>query len=266
MERGPFTRQSARAPRRCGSVRSAVMFVLGLALAAAVSAAPRTVAVVSLIGDKLEVVYPQMTTGSRLDQNVRHAIDDRGGEFDRFTLGAVAQAIAEVDLSIGTALISMGPSSLHDRPDKLFEGKQAVLPGRVVDELERLRAQYLLLVTKHRDETKLQFTNTRTGVGTVRGIGFYIDLEKRVRLESSGAEAAGLLAPFAYFRLSLVDVQTGLLVREEKVTLMDVLPMAGRVGVTEPWQLLDAKQKVAHLEGMIKRGMKENMRALLEGL
>lgn len=255
--RAQFLRRAARA---------ALTAALGLAVAATAAAAPRKVAVLSLIGDKLEVVYPQMITGSRLDQNIRHPIEDRTGEFDRFTLGAAAQAIAEVDPAIGTALISMGPSSLHARPDKLFDGKQAILPGAVVDELVRVQAQYLLLITKHRGDTRLQFTNTLTGVGSVRGLGFYLDEKIRVGVTDSSEQAEGLIAPFAYFRLSLVDVQTGLLVRERNAAMMDVLPVVARVGATEPWNVLDAKEKVAYVERLIKQGLKENVRPLLEGL
>jgi hypothetical protein len=248
------------------SLRSTVLAFVGLAVAAAVAAAPRKVAVISLIGDKLEVVYPQMPTGSRLNQNVRHEIDDRKGEFDRFTLAASAQAIAEVDPAIGTVLISLGPSSLHDRPEKLFEGKQAVLPGKVVDELERVQAQYLLLITKQRGDARLGFVNERTGVGSVRGLGFYLDEDTRVQMVDSDAQGDGLIAPFAYFRLSLVDVQSGELVREERVMLMDVLAVAARPGVAEPWNVLDAKEKVAYIERLIRKGLKEKVRPLLEGL
>ena len=246
--------------------RAAAVAVLGLVVAAAVAAAPYKIAVISLIGDKLEVVYPQMTTGSRLDQNIRHAIDDRTGELDRFTLGATAQEIATVNPAIATTLISMGRSVLHDRPNQLFDGKQAVLPGAVVDELVRVQARYLLLITKHRDEVQLAFTNSRTGIGYVRGLGFYIDEHTRVQTTRDGNEADGLLAPFAYFRLSLVDVQTGLLAREQRATQMQVLSVAGRAGVTEPWNVLDAKQKVTFIEGLIQRGLTATIRPLLDGL
>ena len=42
--------------------------------------------------------------------------------------------------------------------------------------------------------------------------------------------------------------------------------VAGRAGVKEPWNVLDAKQKVAFIEDLIKRGLKEKMRDLLDGL
>jgi hypothetical protein len=248
------------------AVRGALLAVVGLVLVGVAAAAPRKVAVVSLIGDKLEIVYPQMTTGSRLDQNVRHALEDRAGEFDRFTLGAAAQAIAAFDPTIATALIAVGPSRLREQPDLLFDGKQVGLPGAVVDELERQQAQYVLVVSKLRDDVKLQFIDTRTGIGSVRGLGFYLDEHTRVRLTDTRAEADGLLAPFAYFRVSLVDVRTGLLVREQRVTQMDVMPVAAKAGATEPWQVLDAEQKVKHVEGLIRKGLKAAIPPLLEGL
>jgi len=248
------------------SASAALLAAAGLALAASAAAAPRKIAIVSLIGDRLEVVYPQMTTGSRLDQNVRHAIEDRAGEFDRFTLGAAAQAIAAVDPAIATALIVVGPSRLREQPGLLFDGKQVALPGAVVDELERQQAQYVLVISKHRAEVKLNFLNTRTGVGSARGLGFYLDEHTRVQMADSGAEADGLIAPFAYFRVSLVDVQTGLLVRGQTVTQMDVIGVASKPGTNEPWNVLDAKEKVAYVERLIRRGLKEAIGPLLEGL
>ena len=127
--------------------------VLAWMAAGSANAAPITMAVLSLIGDKLEIVVPQMATGSRLDQNRRAALDDQSGAFDRFTLKAAADAIAKVDSRIATELIGMAPSRLHDQPERIFDGKQVALPGAIVDELERLKANYLLLITKHRDDS-----------------------------------------------------------------------------------------------------------------
>lgn len=275
----PTLRASQRAPRRCaGDVRQGghgsvsrrcglvVLAGLAIALAGPALAAPRTVAVVSLIGDRLEVVIPQMTTGSHLDRNRRAALNDESGVFDRFTLRAAAQAIAAVDLGIGTVLISVPPSKLHDQPEQLFDGRHVALPAAIVDELERVGAQHLLLITKRRDDVRVPFVNERVGIGRVRGLGFYVDASQHVRLTETGDTAPGFLAPFAYFLLSLVDVRMGAVVQERKVTLMQTLSVAQYPKVTDPWDILDPAKKVELLQRLIRQGLAENMRQLLEGL
>ncbi len=49
-------------------------------------------------------------------------------------------------------------------------------------------------------------------------------------------------------------------------TLVQVLPVAGRIGVTEPWNVLDAKLKVSFIEGLITRGLSQKIPSLLDGL
>jgi hypothetical protein len=246
--------------------RACLVAGLAIVFAGPGVAAPRTVAIVSLIGDKLEIVAPQNATGSNLDRNRREAFADQSGVFDRFTLQAAAQAIEAIDLGIGTVLIGVPPSKLHDQPERLFDGKQVALPGAIVDELERVAAQYLLLITKHRDEVRVPFVGEHRGIGKVRGLGFYVDAAQVVSLSETGESAPGFLAPFAYFMLSLVDVRAGVVLRERKVTLMQALPVALYPKVIDPWEILDAAKKVERLQALIRQGMAENMRALLQGI
>lgn len=239
---------------------------LGLALTGSPRAAPRTVAIISLIGDKLEVVVPQMTTGSYLDRNSREGLNDQSGAFDRFTVKAAADAIAAVDPGIGTALIGLPPSGLHDRPEQMFDGKHVALPDAVVDELERVRASHLVLLTKHRDDVRVPFWRGMSGIGKVRGLGFYVDTKMVVRLVNTGESGAGFLAPFAYFLVSLVDVRSGLLLRQQKVTMMETLSAVEFGRGFDPWATLDAAQKVERLEQLIRQGLAESMPPLLQGL
>ena len=237
-----------------------------LACTGLVAAAPRTLAVVSLIGDKLELVAPQMETGSRFDRNRRAGLGDSSGAFDRYTLKAVAEAVGAIDLGIGVVLISVAPSALHERPEQLFEAAQLALPGGVVDELERVGAQHLLLITKHRDDVKVPFVSGTSGIGKVRGLGFYADPVLRVRMVESGDTAAGFLAPFAYFMLTLADARSGQVLRQQPVSLMDTLPLAQFPGATDPWNVIDARGKVERLQRLIRRGLRENLGGLLKGI
>ena len=78
----------------------------------------------------------------------------------------------------------------------------------------------MILLTKVRDSAKVPLYDTSIGVGTVQGIGFYVDNDIRLKIRETGNSADGLLAPFVYVRLSVVDVQSGEAVREEVVREM----------------------------------------------
>lgn len=248
------------------AVRTLLTACLLLGLPALAQTAPRTVAVVSLIGDKVDIVTAQGSTGSHLDRNLRDGLGDAGGAFDHFTLSAAARAIAAVDLGIGTALILVPPSRQHDQPEQLFDGKQVALPGPIIDEIERVKARHVVLITKLRGDMRVPFVQGTTGIGKVRGLGFYIDGHTRVRLENGGEIAVGFLAPFAYFQLTLVEVASGMVVRERPVTQVQTVPVAGRLGVVSAWDVLTAAQKVGALQRLIRRGLDENLPALLQGL
>jgi hypothetical protein len=237
-----------------------------LALAGPATAAPLTIAVVSMIGDKLEIIAPQMTTGSRLDRNFRTTLEGKSGAFDVFMLDAVAQAVAAVNLGIGTVLIKMPPSKFYDEPERMFDGKQVGLPGAVVDELERVKAHYVLLITKFRADVRVPFRSEFIGIGKVRGLGFYVDLENRVTMVDSRESAPGFLAPYAYFRMSLVDVRTGEVRRDQVVTLMENWAVAARPESSNAWEVLNAAQKIESLERLIRQGLADKVRPLLEGL
>ena len=87
-------------------MRRALLALVLLACAGLAAAAPRTLAVLSLIGDKIEVVVPQMETGSRLDRNRRAGLGDQSGAFDHYTLKAAAEAVAAIDANMA-ALATM---------------------------------------------------------------------------------------------------------------------------------------------------------------
>ena len=72
-------------------------FILGSG-ASVLAAAPlraqtgRRYAVVSLVGNQLDVVYAQMTTGTHLDPNVHRIVPDPNGAMDKLALAAVSLA------------------------------------------------------------------------------------------------------------------------------------------------------------------------------
>jgi len=100
----------------------------------------------------------------------------------------------------------------------------------------------------------------------VQGIGFYIDDDIRLKVRETGNSADGLLAPFVYVRVSVVDVQSGEVVREEVVREMRTYSTAQNPNAAGPWDVLSAEEKIAALHKLIDRSVGEATDRLLRDL
>jgi hypothetical protein len=242
------------------------MIVLGLGgLCAAGSAVgqSRRLAALSLVGDKIEVVYARPETGSHMNHNSRRAFDDAEGTLDRFVLQAVDRAVRRSQPGAALAMLALPGTALYEQPERAFDGRQVALPGPAVDAIVASKASHLLLLTKFRDAAQAPLHDSTVGVGTVRGLGFYVDNDIRLQLRDTGATAAGLLAPFVYVRISLVDVDSGEVLREELVRAMETHSTAENRQATVPWDVLSAQQKIEALHNLIERSIGDATAKLL---
>jgi hypothetical protein len=231
-----------------------VVGATALALSApALRAQPeRRYAVVSLIGDQLDVVYAQMTTGTHLDPNVHRVVPDPAGTMDQVTLAAVGRALDQGGPS-SAALLSMAPSPLHERGDSLSDGSTIALPGSLIDAVEQSKATHLVLVTKQRAEASVALRHSHVGSGKLRGLGYYIDTTRRLRVIESGATGRGLIAPYAYFRLTLADAGSGAVLSERRCLASRAYAVAASKTAVDPWEVLDGRQKVDRLRLLLEK-------------
>lgn len=222
--------------------------------------AARRYAVVSLIGDRLVVVYAGRVTGTNMDANRRRVIVDEQGAMDRFALVDVGQALDLTNSTNSTdrtdrtaaALLAFAPSPLHEQADRLFDGKNVALPGSLVDAVEQSRATHLVLLTKHRADASIPMVDSRLGVGKLNGLGYYIDANANIRMIESGATGRGLLAPYVYVKLSLADARSGALLNQRHCTAARAYAVAESETALDPWEVLTASDKVSRLRGLLQ--------------
>jgi hypothetical protein len=240
---------------------------IALSAVGTADAQSRRWAALSLVGDKIEIIGARAEIGSRISQNRRRWADDAENTMDRYVLRAVERAVRAQDHSATVAMLALPGSALYDRPERAFDGRQVALPGKVVDALIDARASHLFLLTKVRDAARVPLYDTTAGVGTVQGIGFYVDPDLRLIMRSDGATAGhsadGVLAPFVYVRVALVDVQSGEVVREELVREMRSYATASNPKASGPWDVLSAEEKVDVLRKMIDQSIGEATGRLL---
>lgn len=236
--------------------RKLVAALASLCCAGSASGQARRLAALSLVGDRIEIVLAQPGVGSNIDRNSRRAIEDAQSGLDSLVLRAVDQAVRKVEPGAPLAMLSLPGSALYDKPERLFDGRQIALPGAVVDALIAGKATHLIVLSKLRDAVRVPLADGFTGVGTVRGLGFYVDNEVRIVMrDDTGAHAPGVLAPFVYLRMTLVDVQGGDIVREEMVRAMQAYPTASNPNATTPWEVLSGQQKIDALQRLIDRSV-----------
>ena len=222
-----------------------------VASATAVSAAAASkYAVLSLIGDSMTVVTYAPAVGSRLDRNLREAVLVKDPVFDRAAAKAVEQALQKVDPRNTATLLAGSAPNLFVDQWKLFEGSRLSLGEDLNASLRASGNSYMVVLTKHRAEARLG-TGWTAGSGFLEGIGFYIDRDLSMEPHQTGTEAAsGFLAPYAYVKLSLVELASSRVIREEVVKASRIVPRA-RVESRDPWSALTGDQKATMLRELV---------------
>lgn len=232
---------------------------------AATDSAPRTFAVMSLIGDSMTIVNAVPSTGAHLDTNRSQDFDDPSGVLDISTLKAAAQAIKKVVPDAKPILLATDSAILRKKQGQLIADHHLVDADGLVDDLKKSGVTDFLLITKHRATTNLHTDIDTIGSGTLYGLGFYIDSYTRTQSGDSLEVGIGYLAPYAYFKIFLIDVATLAVEKEVDVTDGYILSNARNDSGTErsPWNILDNTQKFKALAEMIQNSLMENVPGML---
>ncbi len=231
----------------CGSVW------LAASAGAAAPASARNYAVVSLMGDKLNLVGHRMSTGSHLDRNSHESFAVSGGVFDQAAMVAAHEGLKRADADATVHVFAAGSGGeLFDNQGRFFDGAKVSLPPVLATPLDQDGATHLLLITKHRGEARLKTADGNSlGSGKLEGVGFYIDRTKRMRRSDTGEASSGFLAPFVYIKLCLIDLKTSTVLHEQSVIASSTLSTARAKEGMDPWDVLSATEKVDTLRGMI---------------
>jgi hypothetical protein len=214
--------------------------------------APRY-AVLSLIGDALTIVTYQSSTGSSMDTNRHESIPMTGAPFDKTALKATDAALRKLDPETAIVLLTASSPSLYQEQEKLFSESRLTVPEEIVNALRRSGATRAIVLTKYRGDARLDAENRHLGSGKLSGLGFYVDRQHRLSRSDTGERGVGFLAPFVYVRLSLVDVATLAVLREEIVTAATTLSAARSKDTANPWDVLTPAQKVESINSMTTR-------------
>lgn len=223
------------------------------------------IAIVSRVGDALSVVITQeRAAGSHLDPRRTDTIPSNGPALDHLAMGVAQDTVAQVLPRATVLLLAVPPAGSAWDPDRLLAADGRVNWGDGVQPaLQKAGISHVLVLAKHRSAARLMFQEGSLGNGTLQGLGFYVDLQTRTRRADTGARGTGYIAPFAYLRLVLVEVDSARVVREAELTESMALSAADSPSGDDPWGMLKPEAKVALLRDVMSQGMKRVMPTLL---
>ncbi len=232
------------------------LLVLGILPQLARAADVPTYAVLSLVGDRLGIVINEPSTGSHLDRNRREApVAVTGDVFDGAVVAVAAQGIAKLVPGAQLAALNTRSPALFQDQEQHFRVTAGLVnwPEAIGAALSAQKATHLVLVTKHRAATRVEFLDSGTGSGSLEGLGFYVDGTTRLYDVDSGKRGQGFVAPYFYAKMSLIDVGSRRLIKSQTIAATAAVSSAqAEVATGGPWEALSPAEKVNAIRSLIQ--------------
>lgn len=234
---------------------------------AAHGADQRHYALLSLAGDAVTTVTYVPGTGTRLNPNDKQMFALNNTMFDEAAIRAASTAVKQVRPDEAPLLMLSTDAELHQAQNAMFDDPAANQANR--DYLKSLwkdkGVSHLILVTTYRADAELKYFQQSGGTGKIEGLGFYMDNKVHVvSMRDKNESTQGVLMPFAYVKLRLIDADTLAVVREvtqKQSQLVTYAQDADRDVRT--WGALSAKQKMDYLEHLMRAAVTEGVPKLL---
>jgi hypothetical protein len=225
---------------------------------------PPKYAVLSLIGEKFNLVTTRLTTGSHLDYNFTQSVSLPGAPFDITALSTIQDSVKSATGQQEVLLYTTALPDLFNKQLGLFDGSRLVLPPELLATMKKDGANLLLLLTRHRQDATLAVREGYIGNGRMEGIGYYVDRQTRLERTDTSEKGNGFLAAFLYLQLSLVDLGDARVLRQQHINASTVLPTAGKRVGFDPWEVLSPQEKLNELDRMIKTELKQAVPQIIE--
>ena len=222
----------------------------------------RTIAVLTLMGDTLTLVNHRPETGSNIDRNLYSSVPTSASAIGNMLATEVIEAAQRVGLPGNPELQVVIYPGQYEAP-RWITGAKFTPPAELALAMTQSKATHLLLITPYRAPSMLKIANSSIGSGHLEGLGFYIDRELRIKRADTGEVGQGVLALFAYFKVWLIDLASGEPVHEQAITASSTLSVARNKYGLDPWDTLDAAQKILALRRLIRSELDKALPKLL---
>lgn len=215
-------------------------------------------AVLSLVGDKLEVIGAQAQTGSRLDSSKRNVMEVNDPGLDNAVVTAIAKAVKASQPKAELSQLNTRSKVLFEKHDTLFVVKDGMMsmPEAIKDALKAEKATHMILVTKFRRLPDPTLASLLDSDVQVEGLGFFVDARVNTQTGGTNLVNRGYLAPYAYIKVTVAEVATGKLVGTNSVaTSRAMVPAEVQRVQGMLWNAITDQEKLNALAGLIQSEM-----------
>lgn len=223
----------------------------------------KSVTLLSLLGDNINVVSFRPETGSHLDQNRRYFLHAGEGTIGTLITSVASFAITSSNALTGFQVKGLTYSAIGETAPWIDGGKFNP-PPNLLAAITKSDASHLLIFVPHRAPSMLKVKRGSIGSGHLEGIGFYVDRETKMRRSDTGEIGIGFIAPYAYIKLILVNVASGDVEREQIISASSTFSVARNSDSFDPWEALDTKQKVAAIQRLLRNELTKVLPTMLK--
>jgi hypothetical protein len=213
------------------------------------------VAILSLIGDVMNIDIYRLRVGTSIDANDKTVVPISSPVFDYTAITAAADAVARVVPGASVVTLAVpAPGSASDPARIVVDG--AVSPtNSLVSALQRESFTHLLAITRYRGPARLQLADMKVGKGQLQGIGFYVDNYLETQRTDTKESGTGFIAPYVYVRLSLINLQNLQVTNDKTVTASAARSAAANKTGFGAWGALSTEEKVSLLNVLIQESV-----------
>jgi hypothetical protein len=232
-----------------------ILLLIGPTHAQSADTPYKKVAVTSLIGDVITVDIYRKRVGTMIDSNQQEKLPVPTPVFDELALKTASDAVTKALPSASMATLSVAAAGSDLDPAQFLVDGRIAASHRLVVALRDAGFTHLLVITKQRALARLKFVSSSVGSGYLQGIGFYIDSSLNSIRVDTQEKAKGIIAPYVYIKLALVDLNSLQQTREQVIMDSTIRSAAGHKEAFDAWGALTAEEKVSLLQELIRENV-----------
>lgn len=214
-------------------------------------------AVISLIGDRMQLAYARGVEGQPVDRIERRYVPLQDSAIDRAALLAANEQIKRLRPGSEPVLLQAFERSYFDTSS----GSAAIVEW-IRQLVKDKKVTHAILITKLAYGGIPDLQKPYIGNGDLEGVGFFVGRTTPPTGADANGAGPGFLAPFAYFEMTVIDLATGRPLRREKGLASDLISATG-TDTGNPWDALSGEQKVRKLMEMVSKEIASLMPKLL---
>jgi hypothetical protein len=216
-----------------------------------------TFALLSLVGDRFNVVFRREEIGSHLDPNDRREFAVADATLDDIAVAAAEDVLKRLKPVSPVLRFSIRDPRLFALQDELLvdSGDSHAMREALGKLLREHAVSRLVLITKWRDDAQFKLYNGLTGTGKISGLGFYVDSSMRLTQLNSGESTHGFLGPYAFISVTVVDAASLAPIRTVPAREGEMKLPLNDTGAVRAWDALAPAGKVDALERVLRRAV-----------